>query len=68
MNLTKEQCLNIKGIAIFIIMVHNFVDHLLGINCNEMYYTQYVTDAFLANLFTKSFHLQVGLWWLISFS
>ena len=59
MNLTKEQCLNIKGLAIFIIMVHNFVDHLLGINCNEMYYTQYVTDAFLANLFTKS-----SLWYI----
>ena len=63
MNLTKEQCLNIKGLAIFIIMVHNFVDHLLGINCNEMYYTQYVTDAFLANLFTKS-----SLWYIFSFA
>ena len=63
MNLTKEQCHNIKGYAIFIIMVHNFVDHLLGINCNEMYYTQYVTDAFVANLFTKS-----SIWYIFSFA
>ena len=63
MNLTKEQCHNIKGYAIFIIMVHNFVDHLLGINCNEMYYTQYVTDAFAANLFTKS-----SIWYIFSFA
>ena len=63
MNLTKEQCHNIKGYAIFIIMVHNFVDHMLGINCNEMYYTQYVTDAFLANLFSKA-----SLWYIFSFA
>lgn len=63
MNLTKEQCHNIKGLAILIIMIHNFADHLLGINCNEMYYTQYVTDAFMANLFTKS-----SLWYIFSFA
>lgn len=32
----------------FLIMVHNFVDHLMGINCNEMVYSQEYTDVFLS--------------------
>lgn len=62
MDLTREQCLNIKGCAIFLIMIHNFVDHPLGIDCNEMFYSQSATDAFLANLFSQS-----SIWYIFSF-
>ena len=50
MELSRTQCHNIKGYAILLIVIHNFVDHLLGIHCNEMAYLQANTDAFLANV------------------
>lgn len=63
MELTREQCRNIKGCAILMIMIHNFVDHPLHIDCNEMFYSQGATDAFLANLFTES-----SIWYIFSFA
>ena len=50
MNLTKEQSLNLKGYAITLIMIHNYVDHVLSSYCNEMGYHQAYTDAFLSRL------------------
>ena len=39
MVLTREQSNGMKGYAILLIMIHNFVDHLMGIGCNEMAYS-----------------------------
>lgn len=50
MNLTKEQSLNLKGYAITLIMIHNYVDHVLSSYCNEMGYHQAYTDAFMSRL------------------
>ncbi len=52
-----------KGIGILLIMVHNYVDHLMDINCNEMHYSQEVSDIFLSNIFTSSF-----FWYILSFA
>ena len=63
MELSREQSNYIKGLGILLIMIHNFVDILLKITCNEMFYSQKATDAFLANLFTTD-----ALWYLLSFA
>ena len=63
MVLSKEQCLNLRGIAILIIAIHNYVDHLLRIHCNEMFYSQSATEAFLENIFTRN-----AGWYLVSFA
>lgn len=62
MNLTKQQCLIIKGLAILIIMLHNFVHTLLDIPCNESSFIQERTSLFLANLFTSS-----SIWYILSY-
>lgn len=61
--MSKEQSSFIKGLGILLIMIHNFVDILLGISCNEMYYSSKATDAFLANLFTAE-----SIWYVFSFA
>lgn len=63
MELSRRQCDNIKGYAILLIVVHNFVDHLLGIHCNEMAYAQTHTDAFLSGVFSSA-----AVWQLFSFA
>lgn len=63
MELSRTQCLNIKGYAILLIVVHNFVDHLLGIYCNEMAYLQENTDAFLAGVVSPA-----AVWQLFAFA
>lgn len=63
MILTKEQNSYIKGLGIFLIMIHNFVDQLMDISCNEMSYSQETTDAFLSNVFTSS-----SLWYIFSYA
>ena len=63
MELSRQQCDNIKGYAILLIVVHNFVDHLLGIHCNEMAYSQANTDAFLSGVFSSA-----AVWQLFSFA
>jgi len=63
MTITREQSLNMKGLGIFLIMIHNFVDHLLDISCNEMSFSQEATDAFTSHIFTSS-----ALWYLFSFA
>lgn len=50
MDLSRKQYLNIKGFGIFLIMIHNFLDHLFKIECNEMTYSQQNTEIFLSNL------------------
>lgn len=54
MELSREQCYSIKGLAILLIMIHNFTDFLLSIECNEMVYEQKNTDVFLENLFSSN--------------
>lgn len=63
MTISKEQSQCIKGLAILIIMIHNFVDHLMDISCNEMSYSQEATDAFVSNVFTSS-----SLWYIFSYA
>ena len=63
MNLTKQQCTIIKGLAISLIMIHNFVDNLLSIQCNEMCFIQENTNVFLANFFTRS-----SFWYILSYT
>lgn len=63
MTISREQSQCIKGLAILIIMIHNFVDHLLDISCNEMSYSQEATDAFISHVFTSS-----SLWYIFSYA
>ena len=63
MNLTREQSQSIKGLGTLVIMIHNFVSHLMVIDCNETFYNQKVTNAFLENVFTSS-----SLWYIFSFA
>mgnify|MGYP002868625128 FL=1 len=60
--MSKEQSNFIKGLGILLIMIHNFVDILLGISSNEMVYTRESTDAFLAHIFTTD-----CIWYFFSF-
>lgn len=62
MSLSRTQCQNIKGWAIMLIVIHNFVDHLMRFYCNEMVYSQDNTDAFLNIGFTPS-----AVWQLFAF-
>lgn len=62
MELSRERCHSIKGIAILMIMIHNFVDELMGINCNEMAYSLKTTQIFLDHLFTSD-----ALWYILSY-
>lgn len=63
MELSREQCLNIKGYGILLIVIHNFVDHLMGINCNEMAYYQAHTDAFIQGVLSPA-----ALWYVFAFA
>lgn len=63
MNLSREQCTILKGLAIILIMLHNFVDNLLVINCNEMSFIQENTDIFLNGLTTNKF-----IWYILSYA
>ena len=63
MTLTREQCLNIKGIGMILIMIHNFVDHIQSVECNEMYYSQAATDFFLEHIFSSS-----SIWYFFAFA
>ncbi len=62
MSLSRTQCQNIKGWAIMLIVIHNFVDHLMRFYCNEMVYSQDNTDAFLSIGFTPA-----AVWQLFAF-
>lgn len=61
--MSKEQTSFIKGICILLIMIHNYVDFLLGISNNEMVYSQDATDAFLSHVFTAD-----SIWYIFSFA
>ncbi len=61
--MSKEQSSFIKGLGILLIMVHNFVDILLGISSNEMAHFQKAIDKFLAHVFTADF-----AWYIFSFA
>jgi len=63
MEISKEQGRCIKGIAILLIMVHNFVDILLGIGGNEINYSPKSTQDFLDHVFTAD-----ALWYILSFA
>lgn len=63
MELSREQCQHIKGIAILLIIIHNFVDILLGITSNEMVYTDESTQAFLDHLFTAD-----SIWYIFAYA
>ena len=62
MPLSRTQCQNIKGWAITLIVIHNYVDHLMKLYCNEMAYSQENTDAFLNIGFTP-----VAVWQIFAF-
>lgn len=63
MDLSKYQCNNIKGFAILLILIHNYVDHLLHIDCNEFVFSQKNCDIFIDNFFTKD-----AFWYIISYA
>lgn len=63
MNLSKEQCNHIKGLGILLIMLHNYVDILLGIGSNEVRFSQEAVDIFQAHVFTADF-----LWYILSYA
>ena len=46
-----------------LIMLHNFVDILLGINSNEMFYSPKTTGIFLSNVFSANW-----IWYILSFA
>lgn len=50
MDITREQDLNIRGFSILLLVVHNYVYRLMGINCNEFAYSKQVTDIFLSHV------------------
>ena len=55
LNLSREQCFSIKGYGIFLIFIHNFFTNVLDIKCNEAFYAQENTTAFLNNVMSESF-------------
>lgn len=55
LNLSREQCSSIKGYAILLILIHNFFTYALDIKCNESFYAQENTTAFLNNIMSESF-------------
>ena len=59
MEISKEQGQSIKGIAILLIIIHNYVYILLGINNNEMNYSISATRTFLDHLFTPDVLLYI---------
>ena len=63
MMLTREQCNGLKGYAILLIMIHNYVDHIMGMSCNEMAYSQEATTDFIAMVTT-----QPSIWHFFSFT
>ena len=63
MMLTREQCNGLKGFAILLIMIHNYVDHIMGMGCNEMAYSQAATTDFTTMVTT-----QPSIWHLFSFT
>lgn len=63
MEISREQIKSIKGIGIFLIMIHNFVDHVMDISCNEMSFSQEATNAFVSNVFSTS-----SIWYIFSFA
>lgn len=63
MVLTREQSNGMKGYAILLIMIHNFVDHLMGIGCNEMAYSPSATADFVAMATS-----QPSVWHFFSFT
>lgn len=63
MNVSKEQGNILKGLAISMIMVHNFVYKLLGIHCNEMSFNQQLTENFCNGLFSSQ-----SIWYILSYA
>ena len=63
MMLTREQCNGLKGYAILLIMIHNYVDHIMGMGCNEMAYSQAATTDFTTMVTT-----QPSIWHFFSFT
>ena len=55
LNLSREQCFSIKGYGIFLIFIHNFFTNVLEIKCNEAFYAQENTTAFLNSVISESF-------------
>ena len=63
MILTREQCNGLKGYAILLIVIHNYVDHIMGMGCNEMAYSQTATTDFTTMVTT-----QPSIWHFFSFT
>lgn len=62
MTLSKDQCLNIKGYAMLLIILYNFLRHQIEIDGNEMYFSATYTKDFVENIFTSQ-----GVVYLFSF-
>ena len=63
MTLTREQCIGLKGYAILLIMIHNFVDHILVMGNNEMAFSPSATSDFVAMATSK-----FSIWHFFSFT
>ena len=63
MDLSRKQTTCMKGLAILIIMIHNFVEPFFDIPRNEMIYLMETRDNFLSNVFTSS-----SIWYILSYA
>ena len=63
MEIKREQSLGMKGYAILLIMIHNFVDHIMLIGNNEMAYSPSATSDFVSHILSNT-----SIWHIISFT
>lgn len=63
MEIKREQSLGMKGYAILLIMIHNFVDHIMLIGNNEMSYSPSATSDFVSHILSNT-----SIWHIVSFT
>ncbi len=63
MEIRREQSLAMKGYAILLIMIHNFVDHIMVMGNNEMAYCPSATADFVSHILSRP-----SVWHIFSFT
>ena len=65
MNISKQESLALRGLAITIIVLHNIVHLAQKIMCNESYYSQEFTDNMWNNIYSMPYSYIISFWgWL----
>lgn len=65
MNISIQESLALRGLAITIIVLHNIVHLAQKIMCNESYYSQVFTDDMLNNICSMPYSYIISFWgWL----